>query len=124
MTKKKRILVIILAIVVALALIVSAFFYYFFFDISHIKGQELIKESVSPNNTYTVEAYRNNGGATTDFAVLCTLHYNDDSKKDRNIYWDYHYSEADIEWVDDDTVIINGKTIDDVTKDKYDFRSE
>ena len=105
-------------------MLVVSVVYYFFYDISHIKGEELIAKSASPNNTYTVEVYKNSGGATTDYAILCVLHYNDESKKDRNIYWDYHCDDANIEWTDEDTVVINGKTINDVTKDKYDFRSE
>ena len=120
----KKAITIILSIIIVSVVVLVSIVYYFFFDISHIQGEKLISKSVSPNNTYTVEAYLNNGGATTDFAVLCKLHYNDGSRKDRNIYWDYHCSDAEIEWTDDDTVVINGKTIDDVTKDKYDWRND
>ena len=124
MSKKKKALTIIISIFIAISILVVSVVYYFFFDINRIKGEELIAKSASPNNTYTVEVYKNNGGATTDYAILCVLHYNDESKKDRNIYWDYHCDDATVEWTDEDTVVINGKTINDVTKDKYDFRSE
>ena len=119
MIKNNKILI---AIVILLAL--TAGICYFFFDINRIQGEELLLSSTSPSDSYTIEAYKNSGGATTDYAVLCRLHYNDESKKDRNIYWNYHCDEARIEWVDENTVIINGEIIDDVTKDKYDFRNE
>ncbi|MBQ7873958.1 MAG: hypothetical protein IJ306_02175, partial [Oscillospiraceae bacterium] len=35
--------------------------YLTFFDIQHIKGQEYLKESSSPDGRYTVTAYLNNG---------------------------------------------------------------
>ena len=124
MKKKRNTIAIVLSIVIIITIVMSSAMYYLFFDINRIKGEELITQSVSPNSTYTIEAYLNGGSATTDSAVLCTICYNNKDKKDRNIYWDYHCNEAVIEWVDDDTVIINGKTINDVTKDKYDFRTD
>jgi len=38
-----------------------------------------------------------------------------------NIYWDYRIEDADIEWTDEDTVVINGHSID-VLKETYDWR--
>ena len=52
--------------------------------------------------------------------LLCAVK-NNKTEKVRNIYWNYHCSTADIEWVDDKTVIINGIELD-VTKDLYDYR--
>ncbi len=112
----------ILSVTIAITVILSAAVYGLFFDINRIKGEELIAKSVSPNKTYTIEAYLNNGSATTDSAVLCTLCYNDKSQKKKNIYWDYRCNEAEIEWVDDDTAVINGKKLENVNKDTYDFR--
>ena len=85
-----------------------------------VKGQELINESASPNNEYVIKAYRNNGGATVDWAVLCTL-TDTKTKKTKNIYWQYHKSEAIIEWVDGDTVKINHVTLN-LPEDTYDWR--
>ncbi len=94
--------------------------YFAFFDIQGIDGQEVITVSDSPDSAYTVTAYLNNGGATTDLAVLCSVR-NNKTKKERNIYWNYHCSTADIQWLDDKTVSINGIKLD-VTKDLYDYR--
>ena len=121
--KKKALLIVSVSLITVIA-IIFGMYYCFFVDISRIRGQELIDISVSPNSTYTIEVFRNNGGATTDYSVLCRLHYNNKNKKDRNIYCDYHCDTAEIEWLDDDTVIINGQQLDDVTKDKFDYRND
>ena len=63
-----------------------------FFDIQRIEGQELINEVVSPDGKYTVSAYLNNGGATTDYTVLCSVR-NNETEKEKNIYWNYHCTE-------------------------------
>ena len=91
-----------------------------FFDIQRIEGQNELTVSQSPNGKYTVTAYLNDGGATTGFAVLCTVKDNE-SDKEKNIYWNYHCNSADIKWVDEDTVDINGEVLD-VETDTYDFR--
>lgn len=98
--------------------------YWASFDIQRIDGQEFLSESTSPDGRYTVTAYLNNGGATTDYAVLCTATDNE-TGRDRNIYWNYKCEKAEIEWVDEDTaiIIINGIELD-VMKDKYDWRTQ
>lgn len=93
-----------------------------FFDIQRIDGQELINEVTSPNGKHTISAYLNNGGATTDYAVLCSVK-NNQTEKEKNIYWNYHCSEVKIEWNDEDIVTINGVELN-VTKDTYDYRND
>ena len=100
--------------------LISYGIYWAFFDIQRLDGQEVIAVSDSPDSSYTVTAYLNNGGATTDYAVLCAVK-NNKTGKERNIYWNYHCSTADIQWLDDKTVSINGIELD-VTKDEYDYR--
>jgi len=116
---------IILPIAIMLLLLTTLLIYgihWAFFDIQRIEGQEVIEEVISPNDTYTITAYLNNGGATTDYAVLCSVTENQ-TGKERNIYWQYHCSEAKIEWKDEKTVIINGVELD-VLKDSYDYRND
>ena len=91
-----------------------------FSDIQRIDGQEYITESTSPNGTYAVTAYLNNGGSTTDYAVLATLR-NNKNYKIKNIYWQYHCEKADIEWLNDKTVKINGIQLN-VKNEIYDYR--
>ena len=98
----------------------AAFVYWACFDIQSIRGDELLYTLVSPDGKNTLYIYRNNGGATTDFAVLGTVRSNRFGFR-RNIYWQYHRSDAVAYWVDNDTVVINGVTLD-VWREYYDYR--
>lgn len=112
-------------IIAIVVLIIAAVIYglnYVFFDIRSIDGQEEIEKVVSPNGKYTVVAYLNNGGATVDFAVLCSV-VNNETGKERNIYWNYQCTEADIRWIGNETVVINEIELD-VLEDTYDFRKD
>lgn len=93
-----------------------------FFDIQRIEGQELIDEVSSSDGNYTICVYLNNGGATTDYAVLCSVR-NNQTKKEKNIYWNYHCTGAEIEWNNEDTATINGIRLN-VNKDTYDYRND
>lgn len=93
-----------------------------FYDIQRIEGQELLSESVSPDGKYTISTYLNNSGATTAYAVLCSVR-NNQTDKEKNIYWNHHCIEAKIEWNDEDTVTINGIELN-VNEDTYDYRND
>ena len=90
--------------------------------LQEIKGQKIISESTSPDNKFIIKAYKNNGGATVDWAVLCTLTDNSNNKT-KNIYWRYHEKNANIKWIDNDTVEINGITLN-IPEDTYDWRNQ
>lgn len=66
--------------------------------------------------------YLNNGGATVDYAVLGVV-TNQESRRSKNIYWQYHCQTATVEGLDDRTVKINDIVLD-VEKDTYDYRRE
>ena len=91
-------------------------------DLQRIRGQEVIRECSSPSGRYTIIAYLNNGGATVNYAVLCTVKDNETGSS-RNIYWNYHCSDAAIEWIDDQTAVINGITLN-VLKNTWDYRKQ
>lgn len=82
-------------------------------------SRELIKESVSPNESYTLLAYQINSGATVDYSVEVYLRKNN---KDVLIYNSYHEYEANIEWISDHQVAINGKHLDLSKNETYDWR--
>lgn len=84
-------------------------------------GEELIATSISPNKTYTVKVYKGNGGATTDFSIIAYIV--NDGRKDL-IYNKYHDYEADIKWVNDSTIILNGIELDLSKGETYDWRNE
>ena len=122
--KKKWWIIIAAAVVglVAVACLLAYAINWAFFDIQRIDGQQQLSQSTSPDGSYTVTAYLNNGGATTDYAVLCSVK-NNDTGEERNIYWNYHCDSAHIAWLDDTTVTINGVVLD-VENDTYDWRLE
>lgn len=84
---------------------------------------DYLTEETSPDGNYTIKAYLTNGGATTSFAIRGELVFNNRKNKVKNIYWNYREETANIEWIDNDTVVINGKTLN-VPNDKFDFRNQ
>ena len=108
--------------IISLLVIALLFYavYWAFFDIQHIKGQKFLAESTSPTEKYTITAYLNNGGATTSYAVLCTVKNNKTGKK-KKIYWQYRCENAEIIWKDYETAVINGIELN-VNKEIYDYR--
>jgi hypothetical protein len=95
--------------------------YLAFFDMNRLPKDNLIAEVKSPKGTYTIKAYSTAGGATVDYSVLGELNFNKENRKPKNIYWNYHESSAGIEWINENTVIINGHKLK-VPGEVYDFR--
>ncbi len=120
--KAKKLLKKLLISVFVIIFIVVSGIYYLFFDIQRFKGEEILETVISPNNRYTVTAYLHNGGATVAYSVLGTVTDNKTGLK-CNIYWQYRCSDAEIEWIDETTVVINGVELN-VKKDKYDWRHQ
>ena len=116
---KKRLIITSISIAILLGGVAYAF-NWAFLDIQRISGQEYLNESTSPNGAYTVTAYLNNGGATVDYAVLGRLK-NNKSGKIKNIYWQYHCEKAEMEWMNNETLKINGKELN-VKDEIYDYR--
>jgi len=83
---------------------------------------ELISETVSPDETYTMRIYLVNTHATVAYCIKGELVFNNSNTR-KNIYWGYRESEAVVEWIDDDTVMINKRSIE-VPGGKYDWRRE
>ncbi|SFC59814.1 hypothetical protein SAMN04488168_106158 [Bacillus sp. 491mf] len=97
--------------------------YWAFFDMNRLPTGDYLTEKTSPDGNYTLKTYLTNGGATTSFAIRGELVFNNRKNKAKNIYWNYREETADIEWIDNDTVIINGKTLH-VPNEKFDFRNQ
>ena len=81
---------------------------------------EFLTSAEAPNGLHRIDAYLCNGGATVDFAVRCAV-VDIDSGEERNIYWQYHQQTAQIEWIDEETVEINGIRLN-IFTDSYDWR--
>lgn len=95
--------------------------YWAFFDMKRLPTGEYLAEETSVDGKYTVKTYVTNGGATTPYAVRGELVYNKSNKKPKNIYWNNRENDATITWTDNDTVEVNGHSLD-VPNDKFDFR--
>lgn len=88
---------------------------------NYLPTGELITTSYSPNGNYELKLYRVNGGATTSNAIRGEIIYNNSKKKPKNIYWSYREEDSNIEWINDDTVIINGHKLK-LPNEVYDWR--
>lgn len=116
----------------ALALILLALamgVYRAFFDISALPKGELLASYPSPAGTYRMEMYLCNGGATVDYALRGAL-VDTRTGRARNIYWQYHQSDAAVDWINEETVRISGTVLGEdqdivlnITKDRYDYRN-
>ncbi|GAA0337959.1 hypothetical protein GCM10008967_30300 [Bacillus carboniphilus] len=71
---------------------------------------ELIKTVHSPDKQYTINFYLTNGGAMTSLGVLGELDgplwfY-------KKVFYDYRMDRAEVEWINNHTVSINGHLLD------------
>lgn len=120
--KGNKILKIFLVVGLLLIGIIGYGVYWAFFDMNRLPTGEYITEETSPNGTYTLKAYVSSPSLSAD-TVRGELIFNDRNGKTKNIYWNYRESTAKIEWIDDDTVVINGHRLN-VPKEKFDFRNQ
>ncbi len=120
----KRRLFELLGIISLLLLVVSALaqgLYWAFFDIQRMEGQTLLGATVSPKQNYTAFAYLN-VEARDQQAVLVRV-IDNRSGWERNVYWHVGCDEAEVLWLDDKTVVVNGQALY-ITEDIYDSRHD
>ena len=125
----KRTIVIILSIISSVVLIVllALFVRIYIVPILNIGDSQtnnpetFLMASQSPDGKYNLEVYRTEPGATVDYSVRV---YMINGNQKEIIYNAYHESEAKIDWVDNTTVSINGKTLDMSSGETYDWRKE
>lgn len=84
---------------------------------------ELIESFSSPNGQYVATSFLiDDGGATVASRVRVSITSKNNEKEDFNdetMYWGYRESDADIKWLDDHTLIINGRKIDILNEETY-----
>jgi hypothetical protein len=119
----KEVMTIFLIVGVIVAAIIAFAGYWLFYDMDRLPQGEFLTEETSPDGAYTLKAYVTNGGATVSYAVRGELIFNEKDGKSETIYWNYREETADITWTDDDTVIINGETLN-VPGETYDYRHQ
>ena len=91
-------------------------------SINNLPKGELQETIYSENKEYAINIYLCAGNATTDNSIRGEIE-NTRTKDKKNLYWEYHCDEAEVEWIDDITVIINGHKLN-VLEDTYDWRDE
>ena len=125
-TKRRKILVVCCSIIIFIFIVIIAKFLYGLFSFFGSEGLpkgELITEAISPDRSYSIKAYLVNGGATVDYAIRGELFDNKRRTRIKNIYWNYHESSAYIDWIDNETVIINNRRLN-IKTDEYDWRND
>jgi Family of unknown function (DUF5412) len=126
-SEKRRVFKEVITIFLVVGLVTAGIFgfgvYWLFYDMGRLPEGDFLTEEPSPDGTYTVRAYVANGGATVPYSVRGELVFNKKEGKTKTIYWNDREESAHLSWKDDDTVIINGHTLD-VPGDRFDFRHD
>lgn len=113
----KKILIAIIIIIIALASLI----YHFFYSMSSLPEGNYLFSSVSQEAGYKINVYVSETSLSQP-AVRCELE-NLETHKTRNIYWEYKKDSAEIEWLDNNEIIINGKQFN-YLEEKYDWRRD
>ena len=101
----------------AIFVCIGLFFYWGFARIP--EGGTLIDTVASPRNDYTINVFLHENSLSAD-AIRCES-VNNHNGSTRNIYWNYPEDAAEVKWISEEVVDINGIELN-VNKDKYDFR--
>ena len=120
--KKLKKVYIIIGVTIVIIGVIAYGIYALFFSMDNLPKGEFMHSVSSPDENYKINAFLCLGNATVGFSVRCEVVEIDTDKK-RNIYWEYHRQSADIKWLDNTTVKINGHVLN-VLTDSYDFRND
>lgn len=105
---KKKILITFLIIVVGIGLFYSAFNGLRWFVLSE---SDIIQEVVSPDGEYVAYVFESNGGATSWFVYRLSILKNGKQLKRGDVGNTYiNDYEFDVEWKDNDTLMVNNTT--------------
>ena len=105
---KKKILITFLIIVVGIGLLYSAFNGLRWFGLSE---SDIIQEVVSPNGEYVAYVFESNGGATSWCVYRLSILKNGKQPKRGDVGNTYiNDYEFDVEWKDNDTLMVNNTT--------------
>jgi Tol biopolymer transport system component len=117
---KKRIIFTLILVIVPLLIWVN---YYMNYNLDRLKpeAEEILVEKISPDNKYKVTVGLSSYNATTPWNIRGVA-TNLSNNEERVIYWNKGET-ATLEWVDNRTVVINGKEID-VVEGSYDYRHD
>lgn len=110
-------------IIMFLIIFSSIYYYCYFYTMMLLPKGDLFYSSNSPNKVYVFNAYISGGGATSGSCVRGEI-INTKTLKKRNIYWDYYLNMVKVKWINNESLIINNKKINNINIDYYDFRED
>ncbi len=88
----------------------------FFYNMEDLPNGKLLESVESPDGDKAASVYLIENALGT--AVRCSV---DDGEEQKNIYWQTDERKAEIRWLDDESILINGVTLN-VTDGSYDSR--
>ncbi len=106
-------------IFVLLITLVACLYYIFFVSMLFLPQGELLNSIECETCGCVINCYLVNPHTTVDYCIRGEVVFKNGRK--RNIYWNTHEQEADIQMIDCDTVEINRHAIK-IKTEKYDFR--
>lgn len=117
----KKGLTVFFAVLFFIVMLSGGLYVRYFVSMSALPEGELIGEYPSTVSDCSVRFYRCTAGATVDDSVRGEVVFQ--NGKTKTVYWAYHESEADVQWLDGETVSINGRILN-IYRDQYDWRRE
>ncbi len=92
------------------------------YNMEKLPEGELLYSEYSETGAYRIDVFLCSGNATTDFSIRCAV-VEVETGESRNIYWQYKEEDAEVTWIDENTVDINGVVLD-IHNDSYDWREK
>lgn len=93
--------------------------YNLFYNINNIPKGQFLEEFKSPNKEYSVRAYLITNSLSADSLRVELVDNN--TKKVKNVYYNYPADNVEIEWINNEIIRINEIELN-VLKDSYDWR--
>lgn len=106
---------------VMILLFILILYFHFFISMNNLPEGKYLLSSTSPEGRYQLNVYISETSLSAP-AIRGELE-DLETRKKRNIYWDYRQETADIEWIGQNTISINGHEFNYLT-DIYDWRRD
>lgn len=103
---KKRVTIVFISVILSILILLSYGMIKLISIPDYTRG-EIISESSSPNEKYSIKIYFCEGGDFTPWGVRGELVSNNEDYEPKDIYWEFNLQGAHVEWIDNETVKIN-----------------
>jgi Family of unknown function (DUF5412) len=107
---KKGFFIVFGSILILLIIAAITLYMYIETDLSELDGRgEPLQATASPGGEYSATPFLiDDGGATVGAQIRVSITSKDGSFNDATIYWDLYSKTANIEWVNENELLING----------------